>query len=1012
MRIACIPACWFLALLVSVRPASALDPRTRITQYFHTAWRVQDGAFEAAPNAVTQTADGYIWIGTGSGLVKYDGARFEAWATPPGKSLTNPNVISLLGSSDGTLWIGTARGLLSWKSNELREHLKYRINGIIEDRKGRIWAAQGRSNQTGGLCRVTGEQPGCFGADDQMRLPNAATLAADLHGNIWVGTSNRLLRWHDGSFESYFSERLALRGQTNGVESIAAAADGSVWVSIPSEKSLSLLHILDGRPKPVILEGVKKQKFTNLFLDRGGALWLATSDVGIYRYYNGQVGHFGSEDGLSSNTVSGFFEDREGNLWVTTSKGLDFFRDNRVVTFSTSEGLSSDLAGPVLASDDGTVWIGNRGGLDVIRIGKVTSIPIPGQRVTALWQDHARRIWIGIDKSLAIYERGQFRKVNRPDGSPLGMITAIGEDREQNIWAVANPDRKLYRIRDLRVQEEFSPPRISNPRLVTEDPSGGVWLGFTGAFGHYRDGKLDLLGQNSAVSLTAEVDGSLWSPTRTGLVRWKDGRTETLTSKNGLKCNAIYAAIRDDHRTLWLYTQCGLVGIADSELERWWRNPGSVIQNRVFDALDGATPYSSTFQPGASKSPDGRLWFVNDSVVQMFDPARSSQQRPAPPVYVERVHADRREYALNGSVRVAPRPRDIEISYTALSYFIPQRVRFRYKLEPRDRDWQDAGTRRQAFYSDLPPGRYRFQVTASNSDSVWNETGAAVEFSILPAWFENTWFRLSVIAVGLLSLWMLYRLRLRRLARELNAHFEGQADERLRVARELHDTLLQSFQGLIPVFQTARNLLPGRADQAAEVLEDGLKDAASAIVEGRNAIQNLRANPGIEHDLDALLTAVGRELAASPKKEGCAPAFRVIVEGSRQQLAPMVQDEVYRIGREMLRNAFRHAQAGLIEAEIRYDDSLFRLRVRDNGKGFDSKILKQSTGGGHWGLPGVHERAKRIGGRFTIWSESGAGTEAELTVPAGVAFAKFSNSNGRWAMLVRRLGLVAPNRKA
>jgi len=245
-----------IALVLGLHPATALDPHTRITQYFHTAWRVQDGAFEAAPNAVTQTADGYIWIGTGSGLVKYDGARFEAWVPPPGKSLTNPNVISLLGSSDGTLWIGTAGGLLSWKDNELREHLKYRIDEIIEDRKGRIWAAQARSHQTGGLCQVTGEHPVCLGADDRMNLPNAGTLAEDVHGNLWVGGLTQLLRWRDGSFESYFREQLAHRGGTNGVESVAATADGSVWVSVPSEKSLGLLQIVEGRPKRVVLDGV------------------------------------------------------------------------------------------------------------------------------------------------------------------------------------------------------------------------------------------------------------------------------------------------------------------------------------------------------------------------------------------------------------------------------------------------------------------------------------------------------------------------------------------------------------------------------------------------------------------------------------------------------------------------------------------------------------------------------------------------------------------------------------
>ena len=261
-----------------------------------------------------------------------------------------------------------------------------------------------------------------------------------------------------------------------------------------------------------------------------------------------------------------------------------------------------------------------------------------------------------------------------------------------------------------------------------------------------------------------------------------------------MKCDTTYSAIRDDRRTLWLYTRCGLIGVADSELERWWREPGSVIQSRILDALDGARPSSSPFQPAASKSRDGRLWFVTDAVVQMFDPTRSSQDRPAPPVYVERLRADRQEYTIHGSARLPPRTRDIEISYTALSYSIPQGVRFRYKLEPRDRDWQDARTRRQAFYSDLAPGQYRFHVTASNSDGVWNETGSALEFSITPAYYQTTWFYASCVGAFLAMLWGLYRLRLYQIRREFNAQLDGRVDERLRVARELHDTLLQSFR--------------------------------------------------------------------------------------------------------------------------------------------------------------------------------------------------------------------------
>ena len=987
-------ATWSAALLLGIRPAAALDPNTRITQYFHSAWRVQDGAFESAPNAVAQTADGYIWIGTSSGLVKYDGVRFARWEPPPGKSLPNPNVISLLGSSDGALWIGTAGGLFRWKDNDLREHLRYRINRVLEDHAGTIWVARSRSRERdGGLCQITGQHPRCIGADERMNLPSAVALAEDVHGNLWVGGAC-LLRWREGSYQEYFRNELARRTNLGPVESIAAASDGSVWVSVPAEKKLGLIHIIDGHPKRVALAGIKTRGFGALLVDRAGSLWLGSSDSGLYRLNGGRVDHFGGEDGLSSNGVSSLFEDREGNFWVATSQGLDCFRDKRILTFSSREGLLADLAESVLASHDGTVWVGNRGGLNAIRDGNVTSISVPGARVTALLEDHANRLWVGIDDKLTIYEQGRFHEVNRPDGSPVGVTTALAEDREHNIWAVANPDRKLLRIRNLRVQEEFTEPRMPITRTIAADPAGGIWLGFLDSFGHYRAGHLDRVPSpgGTAAGPVPEPDGSVWVATRNGLIGWKDRRAEVLASKNGLPCDLIYSAIRDDHARLWLYTRCGLIGIANSELERWWSSPGSAIRFQMLDALDGAMPYSSTFHPSVTKAPDGRLWFVNDSVVQVFDPNRGVQKGP-PPVYIEQVRADRKEYG-NRPAQLPPNTRDIEISYTALSYSIPQRVRFRYKLDRRDREWQDAGTRRQAFYNDLPPGGYRFQVTASDSDGVWNEAGALVEFSIAPAYYQTAWFRASMVGLVIVGLWALYRIRLHQLAREFNAQLDGRVDERLRVARELHDTMLQTFQASLIHMQAARNRLARGDETAVKNLEDAIRVSEGAVAEARSAIQGMRASITMTNDLARALQQIGYELAS----EGSA-TFHVVVEGTSRVVHPILRDEVYGVAREAIRNAFRHAQANAIEVEIAYADSL-RVRIRDDGKGIDPAIVAEGRSG-HYGLAGMRERAARIGGRLDVWSAQGAGTEIELSIPGSKAYS-FSSSAHPLTKLFRR----------
>ena len=536
---------------------------------------------------------------------------------------------------------------------------------------------------------------------------------------------------------------------------------------------------------------------------------------------------------------------------------------------------------------------------------------------------------------------------------------------------------------------------------MTPDPRGGVWLGFAGSLGHYREGKLEVIAQINASNLTAEADGSLWVATANGLVRWKDGQIKTLTSKNGLGCDTVFSAIRDERGTLWLYAKCGLIGIANSELDRWWREPGSLVQSTLFDALDGARPSSSAFRPTAARSTDGRLWFVNEQVVQVFDPKQPGRGNLVPPVLVERVRADRKEYPIN-AVTLPPNPRDIEISYTALSYSIPQRVRFRYKLEPRDSAWQDAGNRRQAFYSDLPPGQYRFHVTASSGEGVWNDVGAALVFSIAPAYYQRAWFYGLCMAAFVGMLWGVHRLRLRQLARELDVRIDVRVEERTRIARELHDTLLQSFQGLMFSFQAARNLLPDRAEDAIRTLDGAISEGDAAIAEGRHAIQGLRGNPMVECNLEHQLTSTGKDLSVAFRTVGEPPAFQVTIEGTRQPLSPLLYDEVYRIAREILQNAFSHARARHIEAELTYDRAFFRLRIRDDGVGIGPEILKLGGRQGHWGLPGARERARRIGATLRLWSELGAGTEAELVVPARIAYDK--PDNRQWWRLFRTSG--------
>jgi signal transduction histidine kinase len=569
------------------------------------------------------------------------------------------------------------------------------------------------------------------------------------------------------------------------------------------------------------------------------------------------------------------------------------------------------------------------------------------------------------------------------------------EDVDGSIWATTSDltgnKHRLLRIQDLRIREEISSPQLPDANTLAADPHGGVWLGLTsGGLTRFRNGQMEVFPFSSphegpVYSLLVNSDASILAATPSGLVGWRNGSLQTLTARNGLACDVIYSLIYDRDASLWLYAACGVIAIPNSELQRWWQSPNATVKSRLFDVFDGARPMSTPFQPTASQSPDGRLWFANQNVLQMIDPAHLDSNPVLPPVHVEAMIADHKNYAPRDGLRLPPRTRDLEIDYTALSFVAPQKVRFRYKLEDHDSEWQDPGTRRQAFYANLRPGHYRFRVLACNNDGVWNEAGATLAFSLAPAWYQTWWFRGASLAVFLALLWALYQLRLRQLAQQFNITLEARVNERTRIARELHDTLLQSFQALLLRLQTVRNVLPGRPEEAAQRLDSAIDQTAQAITEGRDAVDELRSSAVVTNDLAQAIGTLGADLAAQETNQ-TAVVFGVEVEGTPRNLQPILRDEVYRIASEAMRNAFRHAGAQRIDVEIGYDDRHFRMRVRDDGRGIDTKVLTQEGRAGHYGLQGMRERAKLIGGHLDVWSKLNSGTEVELNIPATIAY--------------------------
>jgi signal transduction histidine kinase/ligand-binding sensor domain-containing protein len=978
-----------VATLMAACPfGSAANTDAGLWRYAHRAWSAQNSPLSRV-GTIAQTPDGYLWLGVDPNIIRFDGMQFVVWTPPPGQQLPG-GLLHLFGAGDGTLWIGTTGGLASWKNGQLTPYpalAGFFVQGLAEDRDGTVWAGGwGSPTGKGKLCAIRNGSATCSG-DDGVFGDGVRSVYEDTEGVLWVRASSGLWRWKPGP-----PIRMA---EGNG--SLTRGENGSALTFILNDKIRQLAggkitdYPIPDAPSPLTAGA--------LLRDRHGALWIATS-YGLLYSYQGVTRLITHSDGLSSDGVFEIFEDREGTIWAGTTSGLDSFHELPFASLAITKGPSS-----VLAARDGSVWIGTQAGLHRWKDGHITTSRaqtdpgLPSSDIGTMFEDERHRLWFKTNPDgMAVLEAGRFRSV---PSVPPGIITAIAGDAHGGLWLQLwrNPsDYGLVHLNDGKLIEKVAWKDLGGgpgAGLVV-DPDGGVWTGlFSGGITYFRGGqirKLELSGPQTGgrrvFNISRTRDGALWTAGELGLSRIAKGVVSTITTANGLPCNTVHWIMEDDVSSYWMYTACGLLRVARTELDAWTADPKRKIQPTVFSGGDGISLRGvlPPTRPLVTKSTDGRIWFENDNKVTVIDPSNIGANLLPPPVHIERITADGKTTDAARGMHLPARVRNVTIDYTALSLAAPERVRFRYKLEGQDPDWSNATNDRKVQYSNLAPRNYRFRVMACNNSGVWNEAGDTLEFWIDPAYYQTNWFRALMAAVVLAALWGLYRLRLYQIAREFNAQLEGRVEERLRVARELHDTLLQSFQASLVQMQSARNLFLRRPEQAAKNLDDAITMAAGAIADGRGAIQELRSHLADEGDLAQLLTAMGQELARSPDAKEHTPSFRVVVEGERQPLNPLIQDEVYRITRELLRNAFGHAEASQIEAEIRYEQRQLCVHVRDDGKGMDAEVLKAGGREGHWGFAGMRERAKRIGARLDFWSEAGAGTEVKVTVPASLAY--------------------------
>jgi signal transduction histidine kinase/ligand-binding sensor domain-containing protein len=995
----CICRIILIAIFIAnCAPVYALHPDYPPSKYIHTSWGSDDGLDPV--REVVQTPDGYLWLSTTSGLVRFDGVRFTRYARADGQSLDNS--VPLMVDPDGSLWVGTHGGVIAhlqsgkFHAYSSRDGLpSEEIHSLFRDSQGVLWVG----TRGHGIFRMAHDrfEKLSLGIPPTSFIPG---FLEDSDHALWIAT------WGDGVFRLQ-NGRLRSFSVKDGLPDTHVAALyrdhlGKIWTA--GVKGISAWNGTRFVGQPAVNSLVRYGYAIKCTEDRDGNLWIATWS-GLLRLRAGQVTKIDSSSGLSAGFLWDVFVDREGNIWVATNRGLDRFRDEQVRTFTKLDGLFRETAAfkwPIVADRSGGVWIA--AGRQVVQItaSKITAwpmaLPFGSEPQTMLFEPDSGFL-VGFGKGLRHWSPAHAELT--PELEDLD-VHCLFQARDGSVW-IGTANRGLLHWKSYPRPETQLDAVIPDRFIttLTEDRDGTIWAGSHGG-GLYRIAgqQVQHFGQSeglrSSTVYTVYVDrkGALWIGTAGGLSWFQEGRIRTVSSEQGLRSDMVLAILDDPWDRLWFLSHSTIAAIEKKSLTEWATGRLTKLNPTYYRNPDGwqESSVEGTF-PGAVQSADGNLWFaILDGFAEVIPPDPRLSHKFEFPVVVEDVTIDGISHSEPNRIQIPPGAHLVEIRYTALTLSNSDTIRFRYRLEGFDDHWVDADTRRIALYNNLKPGTYTFKVEASAVEDQWQKS-SLLSFEQIPFFYQTNWFLILVAAMAASLIFFVYRLRLRLAADRINADFQQRMDERTRIARELHDTLLQSFQGAVFQFQAARRLFLRNADNTLQVIDEAIQAAEEGITEGRSAIHDLRPEPAAQRSLSELLDAAGRELATAHELNGEAPSYRVLVEGEQRGLSPMLQDEVYRISREVIRNAFAHAAASRIEVEIRYDEDQLRLRVRDDGKGIDPKVLEAGGQSGHFGIPGMRERAQRIGAHLSFWSEMGAGAEVELTVPASMAYQK--RRNGR-----------------
>jgi ligand-binding sensor domain-containing protein/signal transduction histidine kinase len=952
-----------------------LDPNRNIDQYTLTRWSASDSFPGGGVNAIAQTRDGYLWIGAENGLVRFDGSRFRLFDHSNTPSLPTGHILGLLVDSEGVLWVRMESPYL----------LRYR-RGVFEQ-----------------AYRLEFERPG------------VSAMARDRQGRVLVAEADVVARYSGREYS-----RAVVSANVGGlVISMAETADGAIFTGM---RDIGLVALRgDGRSA---VRGLPDQKVNVLLAGNSGDLWIGT-DAGLTRWNGVAVTQTGVPSELVRSQILALARDHDSNLWVSTPRGVARV-DSKGAMGPPTRNIGLGPIHAMFEDREGNLWFGGTHGL--VQLRDSPFLTYPGVDGGSTYVDHDWRVWFGPASGGLVSIRGTARHPVTPDGlngDVVYSITGGSGDvwvgrRRGGLTRLREDSGAIVRTHTYTANDGLAPGGVY---AVHRAPDGSVWAGtLGGGLSRIQNGQVssfsvaDGLSGDPITTIQDTPDGMVWVGTTAGLQALRGSAWRIYRGQDGLPPGRVNSLAVDENGGLWIGAAAGLfywsrtrddivryapeilqseiLGVTSDTAGHLWvasdrrvlrllRRSGAPIEVREFGMSDGL-PSTQLIQRDRAMSRDrsGRIWFALRGGLCVVDPARAVALPPASPT-IESVEVD--GVALNTGASYLADRRRIAFNFIAVSLSVPARVRYRYRLDPYDAHWSQPTELREADYTNLAPGAYQFRLIASNGEGLWNGAEAIRSFTVEPLWWQAPWFRLAVACLTIACLFAGYRYRLSRVRAAMNSRFEERLAERTLIAQELHDTLLQGFLSASMQLQVAADLLP-EGSKSRPLFERALQLMQQVIEEGRITVRGLRSGGSSAVPLETALSQIKDEVGVDDRVN-----FQVILEGVRRELHPLLRDEIYRIGREALINAFRHAKARHVEVELNYSDARFRLFVRDDGEGIEPNVLRTGRDG-HWGLVGMRERADKIGAHLHVFSRPSAGTEIELDVPANIAFRRPSGT--------------------